>query len=148
MVAWKQGRWSAGIAAGALVSLRVLFFLRNSFSSLPPSLASLPSLETLSFKLLSARVTGHADAEARRSVVTALENKLSSLEPSHLPRSLRALILTSNRLSSIPPGLSGLLNLQKLMASAQNGSAWNSPAGRLVNARVTGHADAEANCPR
>ncbi|KAJ1493373.1 hypothetical protein T484DRAFT_1879543 [Baffinella frigidus] len=27
-------------------------------------------------------------------------------------------------------------------------SPWNSPAGRLVNARVTGHADAEANCPR
>ncbi|KAJ1495085.1 hypothetical protein T484DRAFT_1763895, partial [Baffinella frigidus] len=26
--------------------------------------------------------------------------------------------------------------------------AWNSSAGRLVNARVTGHADAEANCPR
>ncbi|KAJ1491684.1 hypothetical protein T484DRAFT_1773740 [Baffinella frigidus] len=25
---------------------------------------------------------------------------------------------------------------------------WNSPAGRLVSARVTGHADAEANCPR
>ncbi|KAJ1474242.1 hypothetical protein T484DRAFT_1911756 [Baffinella frigidus] len=24
----------------------------------------------------------------------------------------------------------------------------DSPAGRLVNARVTGHADAEANCPR
>ena len=25
---------------------------------------------------------------------------------------------------------------------------WNSPAGRLVSARVTGHADTEANCPR
>ncbi len=25
---------------------------------------------------------------------------------------------------------------------------WNSPAGRLVSARVTGHADAEANCAR
>ncbi|KAJ1478241.1 hypothetical protein T484DRAFT_1904920 [Baffinella frigidus] len=33
-------------------------------------------------------------------------------------------------------------------AKAKAEGAWNSPAGRLVNARVTGHADAEANCPR
>jgi hypothetical protein len=26
--------------------------------------------------------------------------------------------------------------------------SWNSPAGRLLSARVTSHADAEANCVR
>ncbi|KAJ1488988.1 hypothetical protein T484DRAFT_1781571 [Baffinella frigidus] len=36
---------------------------------------------------------------------------------------------------------------KKVLFTSLPAGPWNSPAGRLVNARVTGHADAEANSP-
>ena len=61
----------------ALVSLRILFFLGNSFSTIPAVIGKLPMLETLSFKSC----------------------KLSVVSSNCLPLSLRALILTSNAIS-------------------------------------------------
>jgi hypothetical protein len=54
---------------------------------------------------------------------------------------------------TIPPGkrfmdMTHLSGGTLLLSHTLSLASWNSPAGRLVNARVTGHADAEANCPR
>jgi Leucine-rich repeat (LRR) protein len=61
----------------------------------PPGLAELPALETVSFK----------------------NNRLVALGDNLLPVSLRALIVTENALEELPASIGRLTRLQKLMAS-------------------------------
>lgn len=74
--------------------LRILFFAQNSFQHIPVVLGSMESLYMISFK----------------------SNKLEKIAPEALPISIGWLILTDNRLTSLPSKL-GLLPLRKLMLS-------------------------------
>ena len=67
-------------AFSALVSLRILFFLGNAFRAIPAVIGRLPALETVSFKSC----------------------QLAAVGEDCLPTSLRALILTSNAITSLP----------------------------------------------
>eukprot|EP00960_Hanusia_phi_P029704 748112-Hanusia_phi.AAC.7 len=81
---------------GGLVSLKILFFLGNCFERIPSCIKSLHNLETLSFK----------------------SNRLVEVDDV-LPCSLKALILTNNKIAELPRSIGQLRRLQKLML-AQN----------------------------
>jgi hypothetical protein len=76
-----------------LKKLRVIFCSENDFRHLPPVLAECPGLSMIGFK------------SNRIEEVTAL------------PHSLRWLILTDNRIESLPPSIGKCAPLQKLMLS-------------------------------
>ncbi len=75
--------------------LRVLFCSHNRFTELPTSLGLCAQLETVGFRA----------------------NQIASVSGQALPVSLRALILTENQLTQLPPDLGKLPHLQKLMLS-------------------------------
>ena len=76
-----------------LKKLRILFCSENDFRHLPPVLAECPGLSMIGFK----------------------SNRIE--EVTDLPTSLRWLILTDNRIESLPPSIGGCAPLQKLMLS-------------------------------
>ncbi|EKX34707.1 hypothetical protein GUITHDRAFT_147025 [Guillardia theta CCMP2712] len=82
---------------GGLVSLKILFFLGNKFERIPPAIKGLHNLETLSFK----------------------GNRLVEVGEDRLPLSLKALILTNNKIAELPRSIGRLQKLQKIML-AQN----------------------------
>ena len=75
-----------------LTNLRVLFLSHNDFTEIPAILNQCPNLEMLGMKSC----------------------KISTFNPANLPLSLRALTLTDNAISLLPPSISRLANLQKL----------------------------------
>jgi hypothetical protein len=77
----------------ALKKLRILFFASNAFTSVPTVLGSLPSLYMLSFK----------------------SNRLSCVPETSLSPSLGWLILTDNRIESLPSSLGKCSGMRKLM---------------------------------
>lgn len=80
---------------GRLKKLRILFCSNNQFTELPPVLAQCPHLSMVGFK----------------------SNRIESLPGESLPKALRWLILTDNRLRELPTELGGCGLLQKLMLS-------------------------------
>ena len=74
-------------------TLTTLFALGSGFSTIPPAVAALPSLRMLSFKSCRLRDIG------------ALP----------LPTSLQWLILTDNKLHTLPASIGGLVRMRKLM---------------------------------
>lgn len=80
---------------GRLKKLRILFCSNNQFTELPPVLAQCPQLSMVGFK----------------------SNRIESVPGEALPKALRWLILTDNRLRSLPAELGGCGLLQKLMLS-------------------------------
>lgn len=76
-----------------LKKLRVIFCSDNRFVEVPEVLGQCPGLEMIGFKA----------------------NKISRLSAASLPAALRWLILTDNRLTSLPGELGLCTNLQKLM---------------------------------
>lgn len=78
-----------------LSKLRILFCSDNPFEHLPPSLGDCPQLSMIGFK----------------------SNQIASVPAESLPPNLRWLILTDNRLPSLPDALGQKPQLQKLMLS-------------------------------
>jgi hypothetical protein len=76
-----------------LHKLRVIFCSGNNFSEVPEVLGSCPNLEMIGFKA----------------------NKIIYVPASSLPRELRWLILTDNKLADLPAELGSCSRLQKLM---------------------------------
>ncbi|NEQ46071.1 MAG: serine/threonine-protein kinase [Leptolyngbya sp. SIOISBB] len=76
-----------------LRNLKVIFLNGNQFETVPEVLAQCPKLSMISFK----------------------SNQLTNLSETALPRQTRWLILTNNRLTTLPASLGKLTNLQKLM---------------------------------
>ena len=76
-----------------LASLRILFSLGNQFEEVPPVLRGLPSLYMLSFK----------------------SNKLARIGEEALAPTVAWLILTDNRLTSLPRSIGQCTNLRKCM---------------------------------
>ena len=76
-----------------LRKLRVLFCSENDFRHVPPVLGQCESLSMLAFK----------------------SNRIESVEEGALPPSLRWLILTANRIRSLPASVGGCRPLRKLM---------------------------------
>ncbi|MBA3723732.1 MAG: protein kinase [Candidatus Levybacteria bacterium] len=78
---------------GKLTKLRIAFLSHNDFEEMPAQLAFCENLEMVGLKSC----------------------KISSISEHALPTSIRGLILTDNRLSSLPSSLGTYTNLQKLM---------------------------------
>jgi len=76
-----------------LTRLRILFASNNCFQTLPPSLGACPQLEMIGFK----------------------SNQIVEVSAASLPRQTRWLILTDNRIESLPDNIGELSRLQKLM---------------------------------
>ena len=74
-----------------LKKLKRLFFTNNKFEKIPAILASCPKLEMISFK----------------------SNKLHTVDENVLPIKARWLILTDNKIASLPDSMGELLDLQK-----------------------------------
>jgi len=79
----------------SLSSLRILFFQGNLFEIVPIVLGKMPSLYMLSFKSC----------------------RLTSIPPEALSPSVEWLILTDNKLTSLPPTIGSLTKLKKCMLS-------------------------------
>jgi hypothetical protein len=80
---------------GRLSNLRILFCSENQFTHLPPALGDCPRLSMIGFKA----------------------NQIESIDPASFPAALRWLILTDNRIQTLPAALGHCLQLQKLMLS-------------------------------
>ena len=80
---------------GRLSKLRILFCSDNPFEHLPPSLGDCPQLSMIGFK----------------------SNQIATVPAESLPPNLRWLILTDNRLPSLPDAIGQRPQLQKLMLS-------------------------------
>jgi hypothetical protein len=78
-----------------LKNLRIVFFSGNQFTRLPEVLGSCPNLEMIAFK----------------------SNSIETIPGSALPPNLRWLVLTDNRVASLPPEIGNCKRLQKLMLS-------------------------------
>ena len=78
-----------------LKKLRILFCSSNPFRHVPEILGQCPALEMIGFKSC----------------------QIETLSPAALPPQLRWLILTDNRLATVPPELGSRARLQKLMLS-------------------------------
>lgn len=78
-----------------LENLRIVFFSGNRFTHLPEVLGRCPKLEMIGFR----------------------SNAISTISPAALPPLLRWLVLTDNRLTSLPPEIGNCKRLQKLMLS-------------------------------
>lgn len=78
---------------GRLQKLRILFCSDNRFTELPNVLGDCPELSMVGFKA----------------------NHITSVSPRALPRRLRWLILTNNRIRSLPAEIGSCSQLQKLM---------------------------------
>lgn len=74
-----------------LKNLKILFFTNNHFENIPEILASCPKLEMISFK----------------------SNRLRTVGENVLPLQTRWLILTDNKISSLPDSMGELFRLQK-----------------------------------
>ena len=75
-----------------LKNLKILFLSNNQFDHLPPVLAKCPKLEMIGFKA----------------------NQISSVAPDSLPIQTRWLILTDNKIETLPDSMGKLYRLQKL----------------------------------
>ena len=73
--------------------VRIAFFANQDFEEIPPVLVNLESLEMVGFKSC----------------------KINKIPQNALPKALRGLILTDNRLSELPDSIGEYVNLQKLM---------------------------------
>jgi len=78
-----------------LPNLEILFCMKNNFTQVPATLSSFKNLSMVSFK----------------------SNKLTSIHPDALDKQLKWLILTDNKLSSLPSTIGRCTKLQKLMLS-------------------------------
>lgn len=78
---------------GDLKQLKILFLSENQFEVFPQVLADCPNLEMIGFK----------------------NNRIHTLHAGSLPAKTRWLILTDNRLQSLPDDFAGLPQMQKLM---------------------------------
>ncbi len=77
---------------GRLKKLKILFLSNNQFETLPKVLADCPNLEMIGFKA----------------------NKINAVDEAVLPKQTRWLILTDNRIESLPESMGQLHRLQKL----------------------------------
>ena len=78
-----------------LPNLSILFCMKNNFREMPAVIGQCPRLQMVSFK----------------------SNKLTSIHPDALQPQMRWLILTDNRLESLPPTIGRCSDLQKFMLS-------------------------------
>lgn len=96
-----------GVAS--LTRLHTLFASGNRFTAVPPALGRLPVLDTLGFK----------------------SNRIAEVRAAALAPTLRWLILTDNRVGSLPATLTDCARLQKLMLAGNRLSALPRGMGRL-----------------
>lgn len=80
---------------GRLRKLKIFFASENLFTSLPEVLADCPDLDLVGFK----------------------SNQIDFIPPNALNKNLRWLILTNNRLTTLPKEIGNCLRMQKLMLS-------------------------------
>jgi len=104
-----------------LHKLRILFLSDNDFRSLPAVLADCPLLEMIGFKA----------------------NRIESVPEHSLPHNLRWLILTDNRITSLPDSMGKLHRLQKLMLA---GNLLTTLPHAMVNCRKLELVRIAANC--
>lgn len=80
---------------GAFKKLKILFLSNNNFTKLPTVLAKCPNLSMIGFR----------------------NNQIDTVEENSLPLSTRWLILTDNRIQTLPNSMGDLTLLQKCMLS-------------------------------
>ena len=121
-------------AVGALQSLRILFALGCSFTSVPPILATLSSLYMLSFK--SNQLSHISDKALAPSLqwLILTDNKLERL-PSTLPLGLRKVMLTNNKLVELPSSILKCRDLELIRLADNRLSAL--PEGMLAMPKLS-----------
>ena len=84
--------------------MRILFCLKNAFTTIPSVVGKLPSLYMCSFK--SNQLTSIAEDALAPSTewLILTDNKLTSL-PAKLPTGLRKVMLTNNQLRALPDSI-------------------------------------------
>ncbi len=97
--------------------LRVLFCSANEFDAMPIALGRCEALAMVAFKA----------------------NRIAEVAAEALPPRLRWLILTDNRIMSLPPALGARPQLQKLMLAGNRLRALPPENGRLRGARTGAH---------
>ena len=99
-----------------LGALRIFFALGARFTTVPPVVASLPSLYMLSFK--SNRLTHIAEGALAPTIewLILTDNQLRAL-PEALPLGLRKVMLTNNKLTALPAAIVRCTNLELIRLS-------------------------------
>ena len=97
-----------------LTQLRIIFISNNNFTALPTVLGLCPNLEMIGFK----------------------SNQITTVEASALPKKLRWLILTDNRIATLPETLGDCIHLQKLALAGNALTALPLSMNKLVNLQL------------
>lgn len=96
---------------GRLRKLRILFCSDNRFSHLPAVIGDCPALEMVGFKA----------------------NRIETVDAPAFPPALRWLILTDNRINTLPDSLGGCRRLQKLMLAGNRLESLPGAMAKCVN---------------
>jgi hypothetical protein len=118
----------------ALQSLRILFALGCSFESVPPVVAALTSLYMLSFKSNKLKTIGEDALAPSIEWLILTDNQLERL-PSRLPLGLRKVMLTNNRLKSLPDSILKCKELEMIRIADNQLAAL--PVGMLQMPKLT-----------
>ncbi|MCD9524074.1 protein kinase [Photobacterium carnosum] len=97
-----------------LTNLRILFISNNNFTELPTILGACPNLEMIGFK----------------------SNKITTVNADALPKKLRWLILTDNKIAALPEALGDCIHLQKLALAGNALTALPLSMNKLVNLQL------------
>ncbi|MCD9539821.1 serine/threonine-protein kinase [Photobacterium carnosum] len=97
-----------------LTKLRILFISNNNFTELPTILGACPNLEMIGFK----------------------SNKITTVNAAALPKKLRWLILTDNKIAALPEAIGDCIHLQKLALAGNALTALPLSMDKLVNLQL------------
>ncbi|KAJ0408552.1 hypothetical protein ATCC90586_009573 [Pythium insidiosum] len=138
-----------------LTQLRTLDLSQNRLEEVPVQLSALTALKTL--KLQSNALTMLPDLSSLTALTTlVLDNNQISALPNALPPNLTKLSLKGNRLTSLPPSVLALTQLQELDLSQNELSSLTDNVSSLASLveltldqnRLTSLPSALAECPR
>lgn len=97
-----------------LTKLRIIFISNNCFTELPTVLGACPNLEMIGFK----------------------SNQITTVDASSLPKKLRWLILTDNKIATLPEAIGNCIHLQKLALAGNALTTLPLSMDKLVNLQL------------
>ncbi|MGR5132153.1 leucine-rich repeat-containing protein kinase family protein [Vibrio alfacsensis] len=104
---------------GKLTKLKIIFASNNRFTHLPDVLGQLPNLEMVGFKTNKIKEVSEASLPAQLRWLILTDNKIETLPNSlgERPR-LQKLALAGNRIKRLPSSMENLVNLELIRLSA------------------------------